>query len=74
NKFDIAKQLGYAAFPVEKAMRLVNQYTFDELEHAMERLLEADVAMKTGADQNTEIDVLVAELSVRQRRQPARAA
>lgn len=74
NKFDIAKQLGYAAFPVEKAMRLVNQYTFDELEHAMERLLEADVAMKTGADQNTEIDVLVAELSVRQRRSPARAA
>ena len=74
NKYDIAKQLGYSAFPVEKAMRLVNQYTFDELEHAMERLLEADVAMKTGSDQNTEIDVLVAELSVRPRRQPARAA
>jgi len=74
NKFDIAKQLGYSAFPVEKAMRLVGQYAFDELEHAMERLLEADVAMKTGSDQNTEIDILVAELSVRQRRQPARAA
>ena len=40
----------------------------------MERLLEADFAMKTGADQNTEIDVLVAELSVRQRSSPARAA
>lgn len=74
NKFAIAKQLGYAAFPVEKAMRLVNQYTFEELDHAMERLLDADIAMKTGSDPHTEIDVLVAELSVRQRRPPARAA
>jgi len=73
NKFEIAKQLGYAAFPVEKAMRLVNQYTFEELDHAMERLLDADVAMKSGSDQNTEIDVLVAELSVRRQHPPVRA-
>lgn len=69
NHFEIAKQLGYGAYPVQKALPLAHQYTFEELEDALDRLLEADMAMKTGADQDTELDLLIAELSVR--RQPA---
>jgi len=42
------------------------------LEDALDRLLDVDMAMKTGADQDTELDVLIAELSMR-RVQPARA-
>ncbi len=34
----------------------------------MERLLAADIAMKTGADADTEIDVLIAELTRSPRR------
>ena len=72
NHYDIAKQLGYSAYPVQKAMPLTHQYTFGELEDALDRLLDVDMAMKTGADQDTELDVLIAELSMR-RVQPARA-
>jgi DNA polymerase-3 subunit delta len=67
----IAKQLGYGAYPVKKAMQLVPQYTFAELEDALDRLLEVDMAMKTGADQDTELDIVIAELSAR--RQPVRS-
>jgi len=68
----IAKQLGYGAYPVKKAMQLVSQYTYAELEDALDRLLEVDMAMKTGADQDTELDIVIAELSAR-RRQPTRS-
>jgi DNA polymerase-3 subunit delta len=68
NHFDIAKELGYAAFPVQKALQLSHQYAFAELEEILERLLEVDMAMKTGADQDTELDILVAELSVRRQK------
>jgi len=71
NAFEVAKQLGYGAYPVQKALPLAHQYTFEELEDILERLLEVDMAMKTGADQDTELDLLIAELSVR--RQPARS-
>jgi hypothetical protein len=36
-----------------------------ELDDIIERLLAADYAMKTGADVETEIDLLVAELTQR---------
>jgi len=63
----IAKQLGYGAYPVKKAMQLVPQYTYAELEDALDRLLEVDMAMKTGADQDTELDIVIADLSARRR-------
>ena len=44
-------------------MEQARNYTFDELDTVMDQLLECDVAMKTGADAETEIDVLVAELT-----------
>jgi DNA polymerase-3 subunit delta len=71
NQYDIAKQLGYAAYPVQKAMPLTHQYTFTELEEILDRLLEVDMAMKTGADQDTELDILVAELSVQRQKRAA---
>jgi len=71
NHYDIAKQLGYAAYPVQKALQLSHQYTFAELEEILERLLEVDMAMKTGADQDTELDILVADLSARRQKRAA---
>ena len=59
----IAKELGEKPFPVKKAMQLAGRYSFAELEAIMEHLLEADMAMKTGSDQDTVLDVLIAELT-----------
>ncbi|MBK8046543.1 MAG: DNA polymerase III subunit delta [Anaerolineales bacterium] len=59
----IARQLKEKEYPVKKALQLVGRYSFAELEEIMEQLLEADMAMKTGADQDTEIAVLIAELT-----------
>ncbi|MEZ4837387.1 MAG: DNA polymerase III subunit delta [Caldilineaceae bacterium] len=65
NEFDIAKQVGESPYPVKKAMQQARAYRMKELEAIMDRLLRADFAMKTGADAETEIDVLVAELTQR---------
>jgi DNA polymerase III subunit delta len=65
SEFDIAKQVGESPYPVKKAMQQTRAYTIAELEAIMERLLTADFAMKTGANPETEIDVLVAELTQR---------
>lgn len=54
-----------STYPVEKAQKLVEHYSFDELDAIMERLLETDMAMKTGADQDTLLDILVADLTSR---------
>lgn len=59
---DIAKELGEKSFPVQKALQQSAQYSHRHLVAIMNRLLEADFAMKTGADPDTEMDVLVAEL------------
>lgn len=62
NETEIAKQLGEKPYPVKKAMQQSAQYSQKHLAAVMNRLLEADYAMKTGADPDTEMDVLVAEL------------
>ena len=54
-----------STFPVEKAQKLVGLYSFAELDAIMERLLETDMAMKTGAAPDTVLDVLVADLTSR---------
>ena len=73
DRFEIAKRLGEKPFPVEKAMRLAGRYPYAEIEAILERLLEADAAMKSGADQDTEIDVVVAELTLPPAAAPAHA-
>jgi DNA polymerase III delta subunit len=59
---EIARQLGYSPYPVQKALPLTSQYAFAELEAILDRLLTVDMAMKTGSDPDTELDLLVAEL------------
>ena len=44
-------------------MQQCRGYQMDELEAVLDRFLQADMAMKTGADPETEIEVLVAELT-----------
>jgi len=63
NEYDIAKLVGESAYPVKKALQQARKYASEELIDVMDRLLEADFAMKTGADPDTTIDVLVAELT-----------
>lgn len=63
NEYDIAKIVGEKPYSVKKAMGQSNHYSQRELVDIMERLLEADFAMKTGADPETEIDLLIAELT-----------
>ncbi|HXF61907.1 MAG TPA: DNA polymerase III subunit delta [Caldilineaceae bacterium] len=65
NEYDLAKQLGEKPYPIKKAMQQAAGYSFDELIGVLDRLLEADYAMKTGADPDTEIDLLIAELTRR---------
>lgn len=63
NEFDIAKMVGEKPYPVKKAMQQATGYTFTELIDLLDRLVVADNAMKTGADPETEIDLLIAELT-----------
>ncbi|MBI3957632.1 MAG: DNA polymerase III subunit delta [Chloroflexi bacterium] len=60
---EIAREVKESPYPVKKAMQQCRGYRMDELEAVLERLLQADFAMKTGADAETEIEVLVAELT-----------
>ncbi|RIK37329.1 MAG: DNA polymerase III subunit delta [Chloroflexi bacterium] len=65
NEYDLAKQLGEKPFPLKKAMQQAAGYSAGDLVDVLDRLLEADFAMKTGADPDTEIDLLIAELTRR---------
>jgi len=65
NEYDLAKITGEKPYSVKKAMTLANNYSLPELIAIMDRLLEADYGMKTGVDAETEIDVLMAELTRR---------
>ncbi len=66
NEFDLAKITGEKPYSVKKAMTLAHNYSLAELIAIMDRLLEADYGMKTGVDAETEIDVLMAELTRKQ--------
>lgn len=63
NEFDLAKIVRESPYPVKKAMQQARAYSFEELIDVMDRLVVADHAMKTGADQETELDLLIAELT-----------
>ncbi len=65
NETAIGKELGMHPFPVKKALGQSRSYSFDELEDILEQMLEADYAMKTGADLETTIDLMVAGLTQR---------
>lgn len=63
NENDIGRLLGENAYPVKKAMQQAPAYSFSQLEDILDRLLTADYEMKTGADQDTVLDLLVVELT-----------
>ncbi len=65
NEYDIAKIVKESPYPVKKAMQQTRRYSAGELDGIFKKLLEADHAMKTGADAETEIDVLIAELTTK---------
>lgn len=71
---EMAKKVGVKPGKAFQAvMAAAARYSFDELEAIMERLLAANVAMVTGGDQQTEIDILVADLTLGAKRAaPAR--
>ena len=68
NEYDIAKRVKESAYPVKKAMQQARNYSSAELDNVLDKLLIADHAMKTGADAETTIDLLVAELTTDDRR------
>jgi DNA polymerase-3 subunit delta len=65
DEFAIAHQIGEKPYPVKKAMGQSAKYSAQELNGILARLLKADYAMKSGADVDTEIDLLIAELTLK---------
>ncbi len=63
SEYEIAKRVKESPYPVKKSMGHARSYTFDQLDAIMESLLRADFAMKTGADPDTELDLLIAGLT-----------
>lgn len=60
---EIAQTLNIGEWTVPRFISQANRHTFDRLEHAMERILAADEAIKTGRLTDHEaLDILLAEL------------
>ena len=64
--YAIARQIGEKPYPVKKALSQANNFSAQQLDTILDRLLTADYAMKSGADVETEIDVVLAELTQKQ--------
>jgi adenine deaminase len=65
---EIAKAVGSRSeYPVTKALRVAGLYSDSDLEDVMERLLDANQAMVTGAEPELEIELLVADLTLKPR-------
>jgi DNA polymerase-3 subunit delta len=63
-KEEIAKIIGLHPFPTQKAMQQCRHWRMSDLEGAYDRLLETDVAIKTGKlPDDLALDLLVVELS-----------
>ena len=60
---EIASGLEVQHFVAEKIAAQASRYTINQLEHIYTRLLELDIAMKSGADQLVTLDTLVAGLT-----------
>ncbi len=60
---DIQKTLGMTSFVYNKVSQQAKNFTIPRLEKAYDQLLEADVAMKTGANQTLTLNLLIVELS-----------
>lgn len=62
---EIAQNLNIGEWTVPRFINQANRHTFDQLERAMERVLAADEAIKTGRLTDHEaLDILLAELTI----------
>jgi DNA polymerase III subunit delta len=65
-KDEIARIIGLHPFPTQKAMQQCHHWHMNDLETAYDRLLETDLAIKTGKlPDELALDLLVVELSAR---------
>jgi DNA polymerase III subunit delta len=62
---EIQQLLKLSPFVLKKVMQQAKNFTVPRLEQAFDHLLDADVAMKTGADQVMTINLLITELASR---------
>lgn len=69
---EVAKAAGVSESQVRYLVEAVARYSYAQLDDIMERLLAANVAMVTGGDQTTELELLVADLTLAAPAQPAR--
>lgn len=60
----IAAELGASPYTVKKAMGIANRFTEAQLARIMDRVFQANVNMVTGGDQQTELQLLVADLTL----------
>jgi len=63
NQYEIAREIRQRPYPVGKALQQARHYSFAQLEAIYERLLDTDVAIKTGHMADTlALELLVVEL------------
>jgi DNA polymerase-3 subunit delta len=60
----IAAELGMSPYAAKKAMGVAGRYTDAQLANIMDRIFQANVNMVTGGDQQTELQLLVADLTM----------
>ena len=60
----IASELGASPYTVKKAMGVAGRYSDAQIARIVERVFQANVAMVTGGDQQTELQLLVADLTL----------
>lgn len=60
----IAAELGISPFAAKKAMGVAARYSDAQLANIMDRVFQANVNMVTGGDQQTELQLLVADLTM----------
>jgi len=60
---EIQRLLGMSSFVLGKIMKQAPNFTVPRLEQAFDRLLDSDVAMKSGADQVLTLNLLIVELA-----------
>jgi len=60
----IAAELGISPYTAKKAMGIANRFTEVQLANIVDRVFQANVNMVTGGDQQTELQLLVADLTL----------
>lgn len=69
---ELGGRLGLNGYPLQKALEQSRRYSWPQLVWLHDKLLEADIAIKTGAlDEETALEVLVAEVSSPPRQAPS---